>query len=118
MIPVVPQLNLDYRFVLAVGVVVVGLYLYAKHEIGSAVKAVGTAVNPFDERNLPNRAVTAIGEQLTGSKPGTWSLGSWLYDVFNKPYDPNEPRTPVIRNAAAKASPVQPRDKPTAYLGI
>jgi len=108
----------DYRAVLALGAVALLAYWIVKRDVAAAARAVGTAVNPFDERNVANRTVTYVGEQLTGAKPGAWSLGSWLYDVFNKPYDPNEPRTPAIRAAAARRSPLQPVDKPTAFLSI
>ena len=38
-------------------------------------------LNPASSDNIVNRGVSAAGEAITGQKD--WSLGSWLYDVFN-----------------------------------
>jgi hypothetical protein len=69
----------------------VGLYLFTKHEVKTAAKAVGEAVNPLSQNNIINKAVNATGAALTNTKPGDWSLGGWIYDMTHEPYDPNAP---------------------------
>jgi hypothetical protein len=44
----------------------------------------GTIANGIDA--LSGRALSTVGEH---PERGSFSLGSWLYDVFN-PYDPNQ----------------------------
>lgn len=65
-----------------------------------AAEAVGNAVNPTSDQNLAYRGVNGAGAALSGDP--AWSLGSWLYDRFNPPYDPNagqkyEPRKLEVR---------------------
>ena len=67
-----------------------------------AASAVGNAVNPTSDKNLAYRGVNGVGAVLTGDP--SWSLGSWLYDVFNPPPDPNakyEPRKLTVRKEAS-----------------
>lgn len=47
------------------------------------VRQVQTSFNPASDQNLIYRGVNAIGGAATGSND--FSLGSWLYDVFNTP---------------------------------
>lgn len=90
----------------AVGILAAGAVLYffirkAGGAVGEVVGRVGTAINPASDQNLVNRGVSAVGSALTGDK--SWSLGSWLYDRFNPPYDPNAdyvPRKLAVREAA------------------
>jgi hypothetical protein len=88
------------------------VYLLARRGLKGALQA----VNPTSDKNLAYTGVNKIGEAVTGDR--NWSFGSWLYDInpFNKPYDPNAPATPIVRNSAANRSPTQPVDKPTVYV--
>jgi hypothetical protein len=63
----------------------VAVYLITKH----LLPKVGEAVNPLSDQNLAYKGTNAVGAALTGDP--SWSLGSWLYDRFNPPYDPNAP---------------------------
>lgn len=70
------------------GVLVGGLVLYwiatrVASKASDTAAAVGAAVNPASDQNLAYRGVNAIGSAITGDP--SWSLGSWLYDVFNPP---------------------------------
>lgn len=60
------------------GVLVVGLVWFLFRD---KLAAVGTALNPASDRNLAYRGVNAVGSAVTGEPD--FSLGSWLYDVFN-----------------------------------
>lgn len=111
MTPTIPS---DYRAVLALGAVGLLAYFIIRRDVVAGVRAVGTAINPLDERNLANRAVTAVGETLSGSKSGTWSLGSAIYDLFNE--DANLVSDRRARQLLANRAPIQPQDKPTALL--
>lgn len=67
-----------------------------------AAGAVGDAVDPTSDTNLAYRGVNRVGEVLTGDP--SFSLGSWLYDKYNPPYDPNatyEPRKLTVRKQAS-----------------
>lgn len=65
------------------------LYFVAKREVGAGARALGNAVNPLNPDNVFARSTDALGGSLTGDP--SWSLGSWLYDQFNPPYNPNAP---------------------------
>lgn len=62
------------------------VYFGAK-KAGELAAKVGESVNPADSDNIVNRAVTGIGEAITGDKG--FSLGSFIYDLTHPPYDPN-----------------------------
>lgn len=72
-----------------VGRKVVGAAGDALEEVKVTAQRIGTAVNPTSDQNLAYRGVNAAGAAVSGDK--SFSLGSWLYDVFNKDYDPNAP---------------------------
>ena len=83
MIPSV-DVDLDYRFVLAGGLLLAGyLYLGKKAlekgaEVGGDVAdAVGDALNITKGTNLAARAVAAIGEAVTGEEG--WTPGGQVY---------------------------------------
>jgi len=61
----------------------------ALDEVKVTAQRIGTAVNPLSDQNLAYRGVNAAGAAVSGDK--SFSLGSWLYDVFHKDYDPNAP---------------------------
>jgi hypothetical protein len=48
---------------------------------GEAARSVVAAVNPADDRNLANRAVSAAGAAITGDE--SWSLGGQLAEWFD-----------------------------------
>lgn len=66
-----------------IGLAGLAVALYAVYASKSAIvngaKAVGTAINPADPKNLANEAVTSVGKKITGDS--NWSLGTWFYDV-------------------------------------
>lgn len=66
----------------------IALYQFVKDEAGAAAKAVGGAIDPTADTNLAYRGTNAVGAVLTGDP--SFSLGSWLYDRFNPPYNANE----------------------------
>jgi len=71
---------------------IAALYTFFKDEVQAGAKAVGDAVNPTSDTNLAYRGTNAVGAVLTGD--ASFSLGSWLYDQFNPPYDPNATYAP------------------------
>lgn len=69
-----------------------------------AAGAVGDALNPTSDKNLYYRGANAAGAAISGDQ--SWTVGSWLYDVFNPPYDPNagakyEPRKLTVRKESS-----------------
>lgn len=91
-----------------VGIIVGGALLYwvankVIDKATSAAGAVGDAVNPTSDQNLAYRGVNAIGAAVSGDP--SWSLGSWLYDVFNPPPEAvrgdYEPRKLTVRKEAS-----------------
>jgi hypothetical protein len=90
------------------GVVAVSAVLYyvatkVVEKLGGAAGSVANSVNPTSDKNLVYRGVNQVGEVLTGD--ASFSLGSWLYDKFNPPYDPNQkdfaPRKLEVRKESA-----------------
>jgi len=72
---------LDWKGILAIGVVAgVGIYL-AKKQLASAAAAVGTAVNPLSDQNVAYQASNAVTQAVTGNSTDT--LGTALYALFN-----------------------------------
>lgn len=57
------------------------LYVLVKQEATAAAKAVGRAVDPTSDQNLAYSGVNAVGSAISGDQH--WTLGGWLYDVFN-----------------------------------
>lgn len=88
--------------IVILAVVAVGLYWLAKNEVKAGAAAVGNAINPLSQTNVFNRAVNATGAAVTGTKPGDWSLGSWVYDLTHDEYDPNAKVTPTMKPAGLK----------------
>lgn len=80
-----------YAAMVVVGVA--ALYFVGKKlaTVGAdAAAAVGRAVDPTGDQNLAYRGANRVGEVLTGDS--SFSLGSWLYDVFNPtPAAPTRP---------------------------
>ena len=74
------------------GAVIVGLFVlrfFAKEAgeaAGDAATAVGQAINPVNPENIFARGVNAIGATISGDE--SFSLGSFLFDVFNDEPDP------------------------------
>ena len=83
------ELAISAAVLTGVGVV---LYVLLKREAAAAAQAVGQAINPASDQNMAYRGVNSVGAVLTGDP--SWSLGSWLYDLFNPPYDPNASYAP------------------------
>ena len=72
---------IDYKAVLALGVVIGGGYFLLKSEATKAAVFVGESVDITSDQNLVYKSVNAIGESLTGD--AHFSLGGWMYDQFN-----------------------------------
>ena len=70
--------------VLAAMAIGVAWYLY--NDAKKAAAKVADKVNPVNPDNVFYEGVNAVGEAVTGSEKGGWSLGSWIYDVTH----PNE----------------------------
>lgn len=57
----------DWKGVLAIGAVLgIGIYL-ARKQAAQAVSAVGAAVNPLSDQNLPSKGAAALTSAFTGS---------------------------------------------------
>jgi hypothetical protein len=55
-----------------------GFVYYSARKAGQVVGDVGQAFNPVNQDNMFYGGVNAVGAKITG---GSWSLGSWLYNV-------------------------------------
>lgn len=80
----------DLAVKLGLGVAVLGAVGLIMWKLKSAVPAAVAAVNPADPNNLANRGVNAVGGAIVTSPTGpgknadgSWSLGGYLFDVFN-----------------------------------
>lgn len=71
------------------GVVVLGVVVWKvagkAGELASsaaeAAKDAAQAVNPLNNDNVFATTVNDVGAVITGNPQGSWSLGSWIYDV-------------------------------------
>lgn len=64
------------------GAAVVAYVLYrAVPKVAAAATAVGNAVNPLNNENVFATSVNKVGGILAGDTSGSWSLGSWIYDL-------------------------------------
>lgn len=75
----------DWRiYALLIGTAAALLY-YARGQVG----AVAQSVNPLNHDNVISQAANGVGAVLTGTAPGDFSLGAWLWEkthsdvVFN-----------------------------------
>lgn len=80
------MLNLsNTQFVILLGLGVGGAF-YLKKKIAENVDL----VNPASQDNVVNGMVNGVVDALDdGSSNGSASLGTWIYDLFHKEYDPN-----------------------------
>lgn len=85
-------MNTKVALVLGAAGLVLGYLIYKSAKDGLAAAA--AAVNPLSDKNAAYTGVNAVGSAVTGDKD--FSLGSWLYDVFNDEYDPNA-KTPLLQ---------------------
>lgn len=109
---------------IGVGVLAAGAVLYffgrklagAAGEVADAVQNVN-AGTPYEGFGVLGTLGNAAN-QLSGG----WlqhfgeTIGSSIFDVFNKPYDPNNPYTPALRKAATYASATRAEDTPTIFV--
>lgn len=51
-------------------------------------KDAAQAVNPLNNENVFATTVNDVGAVVTGNPKGSWSLGSWIYDVTHPGEDP------------------------------
>lgn len=52
---------------------------------GEAAERTREALDPTSDQNLAYRSTNAVGASLSGDP--SWSLGSWMYDLFNPSTD-------------------------------
>lgn len=83
----------DMLLKVAAGAVLVGGLVYlvtkitgaASGAVGSVVdsvtEAASTTFNPASDQNFIYESVNWVGGSISGSKPGEWSLGTWIYDI-------------------------------------
>lgn len=64
---------------LALGAVIIGLYLFTKREVITGVKTAATALNPVSTGNIFYKATNAVGGVLADDD--SFSLGSYIRDV-------------------------------------
>lgn len=113
-------MNASPKTLAIVGVVGVVAFLLwrARQAIGETL---ATTLNPASDQNAAYRAVNAVGAAVTGEGDG-FSLGSYIYDVFNDDPDPAAPAVIRTRQPAAAWSPYAPggyrADYVTAGSGI
>ena len=83
--------------IIATGAAVVAFVIYrAVPKVAAAVGDAAHAVNPLNPDNVFASGVNNVGAAIAGQAPGSWSLGSWLYDVTH----PDELATPAPAPAA------------------
>ena len=63
---------------------------YTKKQATQAIDVVGDAINPVSQTNIVNRGVNAVGAVLSSND--NFTLGGWLYDVFNGTQDEQSQR--------------------------
>jgi hypothetical protein len=83
-----PNIEINWKTIAALGGVGLVLYLYAKHEAAAAASAVGQALNPVSDTNLASKAVNAVVKSVSGQDI---TLGTVLADIFQPSYNPNAP---------------------------
>lgn len=66
----------DKQLIIILGVAAFGIW-YAKKKAGDVV----AAVNPVNQENIFHTGVNKIGSALSNNPD--FSLGSWVYDIFN-----------------------------------
>ncbi len=93
-------MTLDWKGVLALGGVVIGLYFVAKSQAKQALET----INPVSENNIINQGIEGVGTALSG-EPG-WTLGGWLYDI-----------THPVTDIAPTPLTVPPADAESIHLG-
>ena len=49
----------------------------------AVITATGRAIDPTSDTNMAYQGANAVGAVLTDSKPGEFSLGSWLWEKLN-----------------------------------
>ncbi len=68
--------------IIATGAAVVAFIIYRSvPKLAAAAGDAAHAVNPLNPENVFATGVNNVGAVLAGQAPGSWSLGSWLYDV-------------------------------------
>ena len=100
----------------------VAVYLIATRAFKTGEKIVDAAkgvitkdLNPASSDNIVNRAVSAVGGALTGQDD--FSLGSWIYDITHKDYNPSNVQTQA-KVAAPTNNRVAPGFDPRTSRGL
>jgi hypothetical protein len=115
---------IDSKIVTIAGVVALGgvlFYFFGRKLAADAVDAVKNvnAGTPYEGwgavgtvGNLTNRLSGGVLQRI-GESEVVGDILDPVFDFFThtfKPYDPNNPNTPMVRKAATYASPVRPED--------
>lgn len=105
---------------------VVVLTLFFKKQVGAVAQGVGGIVsgnNAATEGTVYEGAgiLGTLGSVFNSASGGALEgVGDWIgesiFDVFNKPYDPNNPNTPVLRKYNTIGAVRRPEDSPTAFV--
>lgn len=77
-----PQVNVDWKLVVAGAGVFVVLYFLAKREVGSAVAAVGGAIDPTSKNNIAAKGTNALTKAVTMRENDTMGFAVWR--LFHK----------------------------------
>lgn len=104
-------MNPSPKTLLIVGAVgIVGFLLWrARQAIGETL---ATTLNPASDQNAAYRAVNAVGGAVTGEGDG-FSLGSYIYDLFN---DDPDPTAPVVLPPRSSWNPYAPQGYRADYV--
>lgn len=73
-------MELDWKAVLALGLVGAIAVYFLKKQATAAMSAVGQAINPVSSSNIAYQGASALTSAVTGSNE---SLGAQIYDWFN-----------------------------------
>ncbi len=84
------DLDIDYKTILAAGVVVGAFVIYTRYQAKEIVafvtseetkEFVDTNLNPVKQNNVFDRMADGLTSALTGGQSN--DLGEWIYDKFN-----------------------------------
>lgn len=105
---------------------VVVLTLFFKKQATEVVKGVGGIISgnnaategtAYEGRGILGTLGSVFNSGSGGALEGVgdW-IGESIFDVFNKPYDPNNPNTPALRKASTIGAVRMPADSPTSFV--
>lgn len=74
-------MNSKVGMVLAIGAMATAAVYVVQNKAVEAVGDIGHAINPVNNDNIFAAGVDSVGAKLSGDE--NFSLGGWIYDVFN-----------------------------------